>query len=151
MGFNLKITDMQAAVGVAQLEHLDGFVEARRRNFDLLKKGLSDLEDYFVLPDATPDSRPSWFGFVITLRDDAPFTRDAIVRHLNEKKIGTRLLFGGNLIRQPYMKDREYRVHGDLSNSDRIVDKTFWIGVYPGLGAEHIAYVLETIHQFCKS
>jgi CDP-6-deoxy-D-xylo-4-hexulose-3-dehydrase len=103
MGFNLKITDMQAAVGVAQLEHLDSFVEARRRNFDMLKNGLRDLEEYFILPEATPNSRPSWFGFVITLRDNAPFRRDDIVRHLNERKIGTRLLFGGNLIRQPYM------------------------------------------------
>lgn len=151
MGFNLKITDMQAAVGVAQLGHLDGFVEARRRNFDMLKDGLRDLEEYFILPEATPNSRPSWFGFVITLRDNAPFRRDDIVRHLNERKIGTRLLFGGNLIRQPYMKGRNYRVHGNLTNSDRIVDQTFWIGVYPGLGTEQIGYVLETIRELCKS
>jgi CDP-6-deoxy-D-xylo-4-hexulose-3-dehydrase len=151
MGFNLKITDMQAAVGVAQLEHLNGFVQARRRNFDMLKDGLRNLEEYFVLPEATPNSEPSWFGFVITLRDDAPFRRDDIVRHLNEKKIGTRLLFGGNLIRQPYMKDRNYRVHGDLTNGDRIMNQTFWIGVYPGLGTEQIDYVLQTIHEFCKS
>jgi CDP-6-deoxy-D-xylo-4-hexulose-3-dehydrase len=151
MGFNLKITDMQAAVGVAQLEHLTGFVQARRRNFDMLKNGLRDLEEFFILPEATPNSEPSWFGFVITLRDETPFGRDDLVRHLNEKKIGTRLLFGGNLIRQPYMKDRNYRVHGDLVNGDRIMNRTFWIGVYPGLGAEQINYVLETIHQFCKS
>ena len=151
MGFNLKITDMQAAVGVAQLAHLDGFVQARRRNFDRLKAGLRDLEEFFILPEATPNSEPSWFGFVITLRDGAPFRRDDLVRHLNEKKIGTRLLFGGNLIRQPYMKDRNYRVHGDLVNGDRIMNQTFWIGVYPGLGAEQIDYVLETIHAFCKS
>jgi CDP-4-dehydro-6-deoxyglucose reductase, E1 len=151
MGFNLKITDMQAAVGVAQLDHLDGFVQARRRNFEMLKNGLRDLEEYFILPEATPNSEPSWFGFVITLRDGAPFRRDDILRHLNEKKIGTRLLFGGNLIRQPYMKGRNYRVHGDLVNGDRIIDQTFWIGVYPGLGAEQINYVLEAIHEFCKS
>jgi len=151
MGFNLKITDMQAAVGVAQLDHLDGFVQARRRNFEMLKNGLRDLEEYFILPEATPNSEPSWFGFVITLRDGAPFRRDDILRHLNEKKIGTRLLFGGNLIRQPYMKGRNYRVHGDLVNGDRIVEQTFWIGVYPGLGAEQINYVLEAIHEFCKS
>jgi CDP-6-deoxy-D-xylo-4-hexulose-3-dehydrase len=151
MGFNLKITDMQAAVGVAQLAHLDGFVQARRRNFDMLKAGLRDLEEFFILPEATPNSEPSWFGFVITLRDGAPFRRDDLVRHLNEKKIGTRLLFGGNLIRQPYMKDRNYRVHGDLVNGDRIMNQTFWIGVYPGLGGEQINYVLETIHEFCKS
>jgi CDP-6-deoxy-D-xylo-4-hexulose-3-dehydrase len=151
MGFNLKITDMQAAVGVAQLEHLDGFVHARRRNFDRLKEGLRDLDEYFILPEATPNSEPSWFGFVITLRDGLPFRRDDLVRRLNDKKIGTRLLFGGNLIRQPYMKDRNYRVHGDLLNSDRIMNQTFWIGVYPGLGAEQINYVLETIREFCKS
>jgi CDP-6-deoxy-D-xylo-4-hexulose-3-dehydrase len=103
------------------------------------------------LPEATRNSEPSWFGFVITLRDAAPFRRDEIVRHLNQKKIGTRLLFGGNLIRQPYMKDRNYRVHGDLVNGDRIMNQTFWIGVYPGLGAEQINYVLETIREFCKS
>jgi CDP-4-dehydro-6-deoxyglucose reductase, E1 len=151
MGFNLKITDMQAAVGVAQLEHLNGFVEARRRNFDMLKDGLRNLEEFFILPEATPNSEPSWFGFVITLRDGAPFRRDDIVRHLNENKIGTRLLFGGNLVRQPYMKGRNYRVNGHLANSDRIMNQTFWIGVYPGLGAEQINYVLETIHEFCKS
>ncbi len=151
MGFNLKITDMQAAVGVTQLEHLDGFVQARRRNFDMLKAGLRELEEFFILPEATPNSEPSWFGFVITLRDGAPFRRDDIVRHLNERKIGTRLLFGGNLIRQPYMKGRNYRVHGDLVNGDRIMNQTFWIGVYPGLGAEQINYVLETIRAFCKS
>jgi CDP-6-deoxy-D-xylo-4-hexulose-3-dehydrase len=151
MGYNLKITDMQAAVGVAQLQHLDDFVSARRRNFDRLKRGLADLEEFFVLPEATPNSEPSWFGFLLTVREDAPFNRDAIVRHLNDKKIGTRLLFGGNLTRQPYMKGRNYRVHGTLANSDRIMNQTFWIGVYPGLGADEIGYVLETIHDFCRA
>lgn len=151
IGFNLKITDMQAAVGVAQLRHLDDFVQARRRNFAFLKDGLRDLEEFFVLPQATASSEPSWFGFVITVRDEAPFRRDDIVRYLNSRKIGTRLLFGGNLVRQPYMKGRNFRVHGELVNSDRIMHQTFWIGVYPGLGAEHLGYVLEEIHKFCKS
>lgn len=150
MGFNLKITDMQAAVGVSQLAHLDGFIAARRGNFDALKTGLSDLQDFFVLPEATPNSEPSWFGFVLTLREGVPFTRDEIVRHLNEKKIGTRFLFAGNLVRQPYMKDRTYRVHGSLANSDRIMNGTFWIGVYPGLGTDQIGYMLATIHDFCR-
>jgi CDP-4-dehydro-6-deoxyglucose reductase, E1 len=149
LGFNLKITDMQAAVGLSQLEHLDGFIAARRRNFDLLKRGLKSLEQFFVLPEATANSDPSWFGFVLTVRDDAPFKRDDIVRHLNDRKIGTRLLFGGNLVRQPYMKDRNFRTHGSLANSDRIMSQTFWIGVYPGLGEEHIAYMLEVISEFC--
>jgi CDP-6-deoxy-D-xylo-4-hexulose-3-dehydrase len=149
MGFNLKITDMQAAVGVSQLAHLDDFVAARRRNFDLLKAGLRDLEDVFVLPEATAGAEPSWFGFLITVREGAPFTRDEIVRRLNEARIGTRLLFGGNLTRQPYMLGRHFRVHGDLTNSDRIMHQTFWIGVYPGLGEPAIAYMLDVIRDFC--
>jgi CDP-4-dehydro-6-deoxyglucose reductase, E1 len=151
MGYNLKITDMQAAVGVSQLAHLDDFVAARRRNFAWLKEGLADLEEFFVLPEATPGTDPSWFGFLLTVRDLAPFSRDAIVRHLNERKIGTRLLFGGNLVRQPYMKNRNYRVHSELINSDRIMNQTFWIGVFPGLNQEHIGYVLETIRGFCRA
>ncbi|WP_409362855.1 lipopolysaccharide biosynthesis protein RfbH [Bradyrhizobium diazoefficiens] len=151
LGFNLKITDMQAAVGVSQLDHLEGFIADRRRNFDLLKRGLKSLEEFFVLPEPTPNSEPSWFGFVLTLRDGAPFKRDAIVRHLNECGIGTRLLFGGNLVRQPYMIGRNFRVHGSLANSDTIMNQTFWIGVYPGLGDEHIGYVLQVIRDFCAA
>jgi CDP-6-deoxy-D-xylo-4-hexulose-3-dehydrase len=151
LGFNLKITDMQAAVGVSQLAHLDDFIAARRRNFDLLKAGLRDLEHLLVLPEATPGTEPSWFGFLLTVREDAPFSRDEIVKYLNEMKIGTRLLFGGNLIRQPYMKGRNFRVHGDLDNSDRIMRQTFWIGLYPGLSPEAIAYMLEVIHAFCRA
>jgi CDP-6-deoxy-D-xylo-4-hexulose-3-dehydrase len=150
MGFNLKITDMQAAVGVSQLAHLDDFVAARRRNFDRLKDGLRDLEDVFILPQATVGAEPSWFGFLLTVREDAPFTRDQIVRRLNEARIGTRLLFGGNLTRQPYMLGRDFRVHGELTNSDRIMRQTFWIGVYPGLGEPAIGYMLDVIHDFCK-
>ena len=150
LGYNLKITDMQAAVGVAQLEHLDGFVAARRRNFNALKTGLEGLEEFLILPEATKGSDPSWFGFPLTVREGSPFTRDQLVQRLNERKIGTRLLFGGNLIRQPYMKGRNFRVHGPTTNSDRIVDGTFWIGVYPGLGENEIGYMLETISDFCK-
>lgn len=148
VGYNLKITDMQAAVGLAQLDHLEGFIEARRRNFDTLKSALGRWEDVFILPEATPNSEASWFGFPITLRPGAPFTRDALVKHLDANKIGTRLLFGGNLIRQPYMKGRNYRVVGDLTNADIVTENTFWIGVYPGLTQDHIAYTVETIAGF---
>lgn len=151
LGFNLKITDMQAAVGVSQLDHLEGFIADRRRNFDLLKSGLKELEEFFILPEPTRNSDPSWFGFVLTVRDGAPFERDAIVRHLNERRIGTRLLFGGNLVRQPYMIGRNFRVHGSLANSDTIMNRAFWIGVYPGLGDEHIGYVLQVIRDFCAA
>ncbi len=148
VGYNLKITDMQAAVGLAQLDHLESFIDARRRNFDSLKSALAPFEDIFILPEATPNSEPSWFGFPITLRPGAPFTRDALVKHLDANKIGTRLLFGGNLIRQPYMKGRNYRVVGDLTNADIVTENTFWIGVYPGLTQDHIAYTVETIAGF---
>ena len=150
VGFNLKITDMQAAVGVAQLGHLDDFIAARRRNFSLLTEGLRPLEEFFVLPEATPGSDPSWFGFLLTLREGAPFTRDAIVRRLNERRIGTRLLFGGNLTRQPYMLGRQFRIHGELKNSDRIMRDTFWIGLYPGIDDDAVAYVLSVIDEFCR-
>jgi CDP-4-dehydro-6-deoxyglucose reductase, E1 len=150
LGYNLKITDMQAAVGLAQLDHLEDFIAARRRNFALLKAGLADLEDLFVLPEASPGTDPSWFGFLLTVRDDAPFARDEIVRHLNERRIATRLLFGGNLARQPYMIGREFRVSGELTNSDRVMRQSFWIGLYPGLSPEAIAYMLEEIRAFCR-
>jgi CDP-6-deoxy-D-xylo-4-hexulose-3-dehydrase len=149
-GYNLKITDMQAAVGLAQLAHLDAFIAARRRNFTTLTRGLRDLEEWLVLPEPAPRSTPSWFGFALTVREQAPFSRDDIVRHLNAKKIGTRLLFGGNLVRQPYLRGRNYRVHGELTNSDRIVSRTFWIGLYPGLAEDQITYVLDVFHDYCR-
>ncbi len=151
LGFNLKITDMQAAVGLAQMDHLDGFISARRRNFDALKTGLKRLESFLILPEATPGTEPSWFGFPITVRADAPFTRDKLILHLNELKIGTRLLFGGNLVRQPYMNGRNFRVSGSLRNADAVVDRTFWIGVYPGITAEQIDFVLATFEDFCSA
>ncbi|HEU5048626.1 MAG TPA: lipopolysaccharide biosynthesis protein RfbH [Rickettsiales bacterium] len=150
LGYNLKITDMQAAVGVAQMGHLPGFIEARRNNFKKLHAGLQDLQEFFLLPEATPNSDPSWFGFPLTVQDGVPFTRDEFLIHLNEKKIGTRLLFGGNLLRQPYMKGRPHRTHGTLENSDRVMNHTFWIGVYPGLGDAEIGYILDVFHDFCR-
>ncbi len=151
LGFNLKITDMQAAIGLAQLDHLPEFIATRNANFSLLKNGLNPLEDFFILPEATPGTQPSWFGFPLTLRSDVPFTRDELVIHLNERKIGTRLLFGGNLVRQPYMKGRNFKVSGPLTNSDVVVHRTFWTGVYPELTHAHIEYVVETIGDFIKN
>lgn len=144
LGYNLKITDMQAAVGVAQLDHLDGFIAARRRNFERLRAGLSALEEFLILPEATPGTEPSWFGFPITLQEKSPIDRHALLLKLQEKNIGTRLLFGGNLVRQPYMAGRAYRISGALTNADIVVDRTFWIGVYPGLGEPEIDFVIET-------
>jgi CDP-6-deoxy-D-xylo-4-hexulose-3-dehydrase len=150
VGYNLKLTDMQAAVGVAQLERLPGFIEARRRNFATLHAGLRELDDVLVLPEATPNSEPSWFGFPILVREDAPFTRDALTRFLESRRIATRLLFGGNLVRQPAYKDVNYRVVGDLANSDRVMHGAFWIGVHPGLTEEMLAYMIENVNTFCR-
>ncbi|MGU3408294.1 lipopolysaccharide biosynthesis protein RfbH [Methylobacterium brachiatum] len=150
LGYNLKITDMQAAVGLAQMDRLGEFIAVRKRNFAHLKHCLTDLEEFFILPEATPKSDPSWFGFLLTLRPEAPFTRDDLVRHLNANKVATRLLFGGNLLRQPYMKGRPHRVVGDLINADVIVDRTFWIGVYPGLDTPHLDFAIAQIRDFVK-
>jgi CDP-6-deoxy-D-xylo-4-hexulose-3-dehydrase len=135
---------------LAQLGHLDQFIAARRSNYKRLRDELQNLEESFLFPEPTAGSEPSWFGFLLTVRESAPFTRDEIVRHLNEKKIATRLLFGGNLIRQPYMQGRRYRVHGSLANSDRIMNQTFWIGLYPGLSNAHLDYACETIRAYCR-
>jgi CDP-6-deoxy-D-xylo-4-hexulose-3-dehydrase len=147
IGYNLKATDMQAAVGVAQLKKLLGFIEARKRNFAYLKQCLFDLEQYLILPEATANSDPSWFGFPVTVREDAPFTRTALVEFLESKKIATRQLFGGNLVRQPAYKNVAHRVVGDLRNSDRIMNQSLWLGVYPGLTKAMLDYMVETLHQ----
>ena len=149
-GYNLKITDMQAAVGLAQIDRIGEFVAARQRNFDKLTELLKPLEDVLILPQPTPNSEPSWFGYPITLREDAPVSRDDIVQHLNDKNIGTRLLFGGNLIRQPYMKDRNYRVVGELTNADIVTERCFWVGIYPGLDEDHLTYTAETLRKFLR-
>ncbi len=151
VGFNLKVTDMQAAVGVAQLAKLPSFVEARKRNWQLLYDGLKPLEDVLLLPSATEHSEPSWFGFPITIRDEAPFDRNELVRHLEERKIATRLLFGGNLTRQPAYEELEFRTVGDLPNSDIVMNRSFWIGVYPGLTEEMIAFVVSEFERFAGS
>jgi len=151
IGYNLKATDLQAAVGVAQLKKLPGFIEARKRNFARLREGLKPLQDLFVLPEATPNSDPSWFGFPLLVREEAPFTRADVVSFLEERKIGTRPLFGGNLVRQPAYEHVAFRTVGGLSNTDRVMNQLFWIGVYPGLTSEMLDYVVETFHSFSRA
>ena len=140
---------MQAAVGVAQLKKLPAFIEARQHNFRLLYEGLRNLEEFFILPEATPGAEPSWFGFPLAVRPEAPFTRNQVVRYLESCKIATRLLFGGNIVRQPaYCDDNvRYRVVGDLKNSDSVMNQVFWIGVYPGLSSTMLEYILECFHK----
>jgi CDP-6-deoxy-D-xylo-4-hexulose-3-dehydrase len=130
------------------MDRLEGFIAARRRNFALLTEQLRPYEDVLILPKATPNSDPSWFGFPITLRETAAFTRSALVQHLDAHRIGTRLLFGGNLLRQPYMEGRNHRVVGELTNADIVTERTFWVGLYPGLGEDHIAYTVQVIADF---
>jgi len=151
IGYNLKATDMQAAVGVTQLKKVDDFIEKRRNNFAHLRAGLSAHQEFLLLPEATPNSNPSWFGFPIFVRESAPFTRDELVLWLNSHKIGTRLLFGGNLLRQPAYRDCKYRVVGDLKRSDDVMNRVFWIGVYPGLTNLMLDYVINSIDRFCDS
>jgi CDP-6-deoxy-D-xylo-4-hexulose-3-dehydrase len=146
IGYNLKLTDMQAAVGVAQLQKLDGFVATRRRNFNALCDGLRGLEEFFILPEATDHSEPSWFGFPIAVRPEAPFTRNEVTAYLEERKIATRLLFGGNLTRQPAYRDCDYRVIGSLPNTDFAMNQVFWIGLYPGIRPEILEYMLDGLH-----
>ena len=150
VGYNLKATDMQAAVGVSQLRKLPGFLEVRRRNFALLHEGLQDCRDVLILPEAEPNSEPSWFGFPIVVREGAPFTRDALVQHLESRRIATRLVFAGNLVRQPAYAGRHFRVVGDLAQSDRVMNDAFWLGLYPGLTESMLSYVVETVRAFCR-
>jgi CDP-6-deoxy-D-xylo-4-hexulose-3-dehydrase len=147
IGYNLKLTDMQAAVGVAQLRKLPSFIEARRHNFQVLYEGLKDLEEFFILPQATPGSKPSWFGFPLAVRPEVPFTRNEVVRYLEGHKIATRLLFGGNLVRQPAYRGVPHRVVGSLVNSDFVMNRVFWVGVYPGLSSAMLEYVTDVFHQ----
>ncbi|MGD0650430.1 MAG: lipopolysaccharide biosynthesis protein RfbH [Verrucomicrobiia bacterium] len=148
VGYNLKATDMQAAVGLAQLKKLPAFIAARRRNWQKLADGLKPFEEFLILPRATQHSEPSWFGFAVTVRPDAPFGRSELVRHLEDYRIATRLLFGGNLVRQPAYRGISYRTVGDLNNADIVMNNTFWVGVYPGLTDEMIGYMLEAFAGF---
>jgi len=149
-GYNLKVTDMQAAIGCAQLDKLPDFIEARKRNWNLLRDGLSDLSDVFILPDPAKNSDPSWFGFVLTVKDTSSVSRDEIVSHLEKNGIQTRMLFAGNLINHPCfdelrMKKEGYRVVGTLSNTDLIMNQSFWVGVYPGMSTDMIRFIVKTV------
>jgi len=150
IGYNLKVTDMQAAVGRAQLKKLPGFIEKRKANFDLIYQGLKKFEDRLILPSATEKSDPSWFGFLITVRDGQQYTRTDLTKFLNEKKIHTRNLFAGNLLKQPAFKNIEHRVVGNLKNTDKIMNDTFFIGVYPGIGKQEIDYVVNMFEEFFR-
>jgi CDP-6-deoxy-D-xylo-4-hexulose-3-dehydrase len=162
LGYNLKMTDLQAAIGVAQLTRLNGFGEARRRNWAFYREALSGLEDVLVLPEATPGSDPSWFGFLVNVRRTAPFSRDHLVRRLEDQKIQTRMLFAGNLVRQPAFTDlvrraqetgsaTPYRTVGTLDRTDGVMNRSLWVGVYPGLTDTMRAHVVETIRTACRA
>jgi CDP-4-dehydro-6-deoxyglucose reductase, E1 len=148
IGYNLKPTDMQAALGAAQIDKLPQFVESRRQNFAYLSGKLKGAESTLMLPEATPGSNPSWFGFLIGVKEDAGFTRDELIQELESKKIATRLLFGGNLLRQPAYEEAAYRVIGDLPNTEYILKNVFWVGIYPGLSEPMLDYVAGTIQLF---
>jgi CDP-6-deoxy-D-xylo-4-hexulose-3-dehydrase len=149
MGYNFKITDMQAACGLAQLKKIDGFIKKRLDNFNYLYQLFSKLSNYFILPEKTKNSEPSWFGFLLTIKENK-LNRNELLKFLDEKKIGTRLLFSGNVTKQPYMLDKKYIVHKDLINTDKVMNDSFWLGVYPGLEKKHLDYVYSTVQEFIK-
>ena len=151
LGFNLKITDMQAACGLAQLDRLENFIQARKNNFAFLYERLKKLDEYLILPEKEKNSDPSWFGFPLTIRDINKFDRTKLMQYLNENNIGTRLLFGGNVIKQPYMKDVKYRVGSNLENTEIVMSNTFWIGLFPGLTNKHLEHSSEKIISFFKN
>ena len=150
LGYNMKITDMQAACGLAQLDRLEKFIIQRKENFNFLYKNLKSLEEFLILPEAEKNSEPSWFGFPLTLKKQDKYNRNDLVKYLNENKIGTRLLFSGNLIKQPYMKNINFKVHGNLRNTDLVMENTFWVGLYPGLTKEQLQYSVLKIKNFFK-
>ena len=139
---------MQAACGVAQLDKLDGFIQKRKDNFNYLHEKLKSCEEFISLPVATENSDPSWFGFLVTIKEGAQINRVDFLRYLDQSKIGTRLLFAGNLVRQPYMADKNYRISGDLTNTDHVMNNSFWIGVYPGLTKQMLDFMVERIETY---
>lgn len=148
LGYNLKITDMQAACALAQMDRVDEFIAKRRANFAYLKNRLSSLEDFLHLPEATPNSEPSWFGFPLVLKETAGVKRNDLIDFLEQNKIGTRLLFAGNLTKQPYMAGRNFRVSGELTNTDIVMSQTFWLGTFPALGEEELEYIATKLEEF---
>jgi len=148
LGYNLKITDMQAACALAQLDRVDEFIATRKANFAYLKNRLESCADFLHLPEATPNSNPSWFGFPVVLKESSGIKRVDLLSYLDDNKIGTRLLFAGNLTRQPYMIGRNYRISGKLSNTDTVMNQTFWLGVFPGLQTAHLDYIAEKLEEF---
>jgi len=150
MGYNLKITDMQAACGLAQVDKIENFITIRKNNYDFLYKNLNYLQEFIILPESEKNSEPSWFGFPISLRKNNKFNRNNLLKYLNSNKIGTRLLFSGNLIKQPYMKNVLFKAHSNLKNTDFVMENTFWIGVYPGLSKDHLSYAIEKLKFFFK-
>jgi CDP-6-deoxy-D-xylo-4-hexulose-3-dehydrase len=154
-GYNLKATDLQAAIGCAQIEKLNSFVKARRNNWQILYDGLKDLEEFFILPQAQKNSKPSWFGFMLTVRQNAPFSRDCLVQYLEQNNIQTRMLFAGNFLRQPAFNQirkqkNTYKIIGEFTNTDIIMNQSFWLGVYPGLNKPMLKYIIETIKNYCS-
>ena len=148
LGYNLKISDMQAACALAQMDRVEEFIAKRRANFTYLRARLASVAEFLHLPEATPNSEPSWFGFPLIVKPSAGIKRVDLINFLEENKIGTRLLFAGNLIKQPYMVGRNYRISGDLTNTDIVMNQTFWLGIYPGLDDEHLDYLASKIEEF---
>jgi CDP-4-dehydro-6-deoxyglucose reductase, E1 len=150
IGYNLKATDLQASIGYAQMEKLPNFIDLRKKNWNTINKFITTKQDYFIPHTPTINSDPSWFGYAITVKDNKKFNRDSLIKYLNENRIATRLMFGGNLIKQPAYKDKNYRVVGQIPNADVVMNSTFWIGVYPGLSENMINYVIEKIETFLE-
>jgi CDP-6-deoxy-D-xylo-4-hexulose-3-dehydrase len=150
IGFNLKATDMQAAIGLSQLTKADTFIEKRRSNHKLLYDKLKPFEEHFILPEATENADPSWFGFLLTIRDNSSLNRNKLVEFLEENKIGTRLLFGGNLTKQPAYKDTDFKILNNLNNTDKVMNDSFWLGVWPGLNVTHYDYIVNVLTTFIK-
>jgi len=151
IGYNFKVTDLQAAVGVAQMDKLPRFTDARKANHKFFMDKFKKYEEYFILQKKEDSADPSWFGFIITVKNAAPFTRTQIVQHLEESKVATRMLFGGNLIKQPAYIGKNHRIVSDLTNTDYIMNNSFWIGVYPGITEEMRTYVVDVFDNFMKS
>ena len=151
IGYNLKLTDLQSAVGVSQIDKLDSFIKARKDNWNYLRNGFEQLNEFFYLPEPTENSEPSWFGFALTVREDAPFSRAEIIKELDKNLIGSRFIFGGNLLWQPAYQNVEHREVGNLSNSDLVALSSFWIGVFPGLTTQMLDYIIQVVVDFVKT